>query len=136
MVNMTAARAKALKKPGRYCAGGGLYLRVRATKVWVQRLTVNGVRRDITIGPFDLVPLAEARMVALPEPPRPVGREGPHRGAPPRGRPHASGSGGADACGAEGELARGRIREGVGADARSVRLPCARSDACGCDPGG
>ena len=65
MANMTAARAKALKKPGRYCAGGGLYLRIRATKVWVQRLTVNGVRRDITIGPFDLVPLAEARMVAL-----------------------------------------------------------------------
>ena len=65
MANMTAARAKALKEPGRYCAGGGLYLRIRATKVWVQRLTVNGVRRDITIGPFDLVPLAEARMVAL-----------------------------------------------------------------------
>ena len=65
MANMTAARAKALTKPGRYGAGGGLYLRVRATKVWVQRITVNGVRRDITIGPFDLVPLAEARMVAL-----------------------------------------------------------------------
>ena len=65
MANMTAARAKALKEPGRYGAGGGLYLRIRATKVWVQRLTVNGVRRDITIGPFDLVPLAEARMVAL-----------------------------------------------------------------------
>ena len=28
-------------------------------------MTINGVRRDITIGPFDLVPLAEARMVAL-----------------------------------------------------------------------
>ena len=65
MANMTAARAKALKEPGRYGAGSGLYLRVRATKVWVQRLTVNGVRRDITIGPLDLVPLAEARMVAL-----------------------------------------------------------------------
>jgi len=40
----------------------------------VQRLTVNGVRRDITIGPFDLVLLAEARMVALQN--RRVLREG------------------------------------------------------------
>ena len=136
MANTTAARAKALKKPGRYCAGGGLYLRIRATKVWVQRLTVNGVRRDITIGPFDLVPLAEARMVALPEPPRPVGRQGPHRGAPPRGRPDLAGSGGADACGAPGELAGRRARAGVGADDGAICLPRARTDARGRDPRG
>ena len=63
---MTAAKAKALREPGKYRAEQTLYLRVRPSgrKSWVQRLTVHGKRRDIGLGPFDLVTLAEARIKA------------------------------------------------------------------------
>ena len=61
---MTAAKAKALRKPGKYRADQTLSLRVRPSgrRSWVQRLTVHGKRRDIGLGPFDLVSLAEARI--------------------------------------------------------------------------
>ena len=63
---MTAAKVKALRAPGKYRADQTLYLRVRPSgrKSWVQRLTVHGKRRDIGLGPFDLVSLAEARVKA------------------------------------------------------------------------
>ena len=63
---MTAAKVKALREPGKYRADQTLYLRVRPSgrKSWVQRLTVHGKRRDIGLGPFDLVSLAEARIKA------------------------------------------------------------------------
>ena len=63
---MTAARAKALREPGRCRADQTLYLRVKPSgrESWVQRLTVHGTRRDIGLGPFDLVTLAEARVKA------------------------------------------------------------------------
>ena len=63
---MTAAKVKALREPGKYRADQTLYLRVRpgGRKSWVQRLTVHGKRRDIGLGPFDLVSLAEARIKA------------------------------------------------------------------------
>ena len=66
MTTMTVRRAKAIREPGRYRAGETLYLRVRPSgrKSWVQRITIDGVRRDINIGPFDLVTLVEARMKA------------------------------------------------------------------------
>ena len=63
---MTAAKVKALREPGKYRADQTLYLRVRPSgrKSWVQRLTVHGKRRDIGLGPFELVSLAEARIKA------------------------------------------------------------------------
>ena len=63
---MTAAKVKALREPGKHRADQTLYLRVRPSgrKSWVQRLTVHGKRRDIGLGPFDLVSLAEARIKA------------------------------------------------------------------------
>ena len=64
MRNITAAEAKSIKKPGMYRAGDTLYLRVGFSgnsKSWVQRLAINGVRRDIGLGSFSLVRLAEAR---------------------------------------------------------------------------
>ena len=66
MKTLTAARAKALREPGKYRAEQTLYLRVRPSgrKSWVQRLTIHGKRRDIGLGPFGLVPLAEARVKA------------------------------------------------------------------------
>ena len=66
MAAMTAAKAKAVREPGKYRADQTLYLRVKPSgrKTWVQRLTIHGKRRDIGLGPFDLVTLAEARMKA------------------------------------------------------------------------
>ena len=52
--------------------GGGLRLgRIfgmvskTGSKSWIQRLTVNGKRRDIGLGPFPLVSLVEAREAAF-----------------------------------------------------------------------
>jgi hypothetical protein len=59
---LTAVRIKALKKPGRYADGNGLYLKVSASgaKRWALR-TVRGKRCDIGLGGLKLVSLAEAR---------------------------------------------------------------------------
>ena len=56
-------KLQAIKDPGLYRAGDTLYLLVKPTggKSWVQRLVVNGKRRDIGLGSFKLVTLAEAR---------------------------------------------------------------------------
>ena len=54
-------------RPGRYCDGHGLYLLVTDTgaRCWVQRLTIRGRRRELGLGGFPLVTLAEAREKAL-----------------------------------------------------------------------
>ena len=60
-------RAETLRKPGRYQAGDTVYLVVakgrtgRVNKRWVQRLHVQGKRRDISIGTYPAVTLSEAR---------------------------------------------------------------------------
>ena len=66
MRKITAAEAKSTKRPGMYRAGDTLYLRVGYSggKSWIQRLTINCVRRDIGLGSFSLVSLAEAREMA------------------------------------------------------------------------
>ena len=60
---LTAVQVKAVKEPGRYGDGGGLYLVVRrgGSKAWVQRIVVDGRRRDIGLGGRPKVTLAEAR---------------------------------------------------------------------------
>ena len=60
-------KQKAIKKPGFYNVGDTLYLRVGFTgsKSWIQRLTIDGKRRDIGLGSFKLVTLAEAREMAF-----------------------------------------------------------------------
>ena len=60
---LTAVRAKALKEPGRYADGNGLYLLVEPSgaKRWVLRTVVHGRRRDMGLGGAQLVSLAEAR---------------------------------------------------------------------------
>ena len=66
MAKLTALKVKHAK-PGRHGDGGGLYLLVSpaGAKSWVLRVMVgqaNGKRRrDIGLGPVDLVPLEEAR---------------------------------------------------------------------------
>ena len=63
---LTAAKCKALSVAGRYGDGDTLYLVVgpRGSKSWVQRLVVCGRRRDIGLGAYPLVTLAQARELA------------------------------------------------------------------------
>jgi hypothetical protein len=54
---------KALKKPGRYADGNGLYLKIdeSGAKRWELRTVVRGKRCDIGLGGLKVVTLAEAR---------------------------------------------------------------------------
>lgn len=63
MGKLTAAKVKAIARTGLHGDGGTLYLSVApgGSKSWIQRLTVDGRRRDIGLGGFPLVSLAEAR---------------------------------------------------------------------------
>ena len=53
--------------PGRHADGNGLYLFVQptGTRSWVQRIVIRGRRRELGLGAAALVPLAEARELAL-----------------------------------------------------------------------
>lgn len=63
MNRLTVAGARALKKPGMYRADPTLYLNVApgGSKSWIQRIAIHGKRRDIGLGGYPLVSLAEAR---------------------------------------------------------------------------
>ncbi len=52
MEHLTVAKLKSLSTPGLYGDGGTLYLRVApgGSKSWIQRIAVNGRRRDIGRG--------------------------------------------------------------------------------------
>ena len=67
MGKLSAAQIRTLTKPGRYMDGDGLSLLLTAPRkgYWVLRATINGRRRDIGLGPLDLVKLAEARELAI-----------------------------------------------------------------------
>ena len=67
MGHLTMARVKTIKAPGLHGDGGTLYLRVApgGSKSWIQRLTINGRRRDVGLGGWPLVTLAEAREFAF-----------------------------------------------------------------------
>ena len=60
---LTALAVKNLKKPGQYGDSGGLYLYVApyGSKSWVQRISTGGKRRDLGLGGYPSVSLAEAR---------------------------------------------------------------------------
>lgn len=65
---MTALAVGRLREPGRYAVGGadGLHLRiVGGSRAWVLRAMVADRRRDIGLGPYPEVTLAEARDLAL-----------------------------------------------------------------------
>ena len=55
------------KKAGRHADGNGLYLHVEpsGSRRWVQRLVIRGKRRELGLGGYPLVTLAEARTVAI-----------------------------------------------------------------------
>ena len=60
---LSAARVRALREPGRYSDSGGLHLFISkaGNKSWVQRITVDGRRKDIGLGGCPAVSLAQAR---------------------------------------------------------------------------
>jgi len=64
---LNRTRISKLTEPGRHLDGGGLYLHIRpgGSRQWVLRLTVRNRRRDISLGPVDVVTLEEARETAL-----------------------------------------------------------------------
>ena len=66
---LTALFIKSVSKPGKYHDGGGtgLYLRVDqgGAKFWVQRITVNGKRRELGLGSPPVTTLAHVRETAL-----------------------------------------------------------------------
>ena len=63
MAQLTAAKVRSVTEKGRYGDGAGLYLYVTksGSKSWVQRIVVNGRRRDIGLGGYPTIGLAEAR---------------------------------------------------------------------------
>ena len=63
---LTALGIKALSAPGLYADGAGLYLRIApgGSKRWVQRLRIDGKRRELGLGGFPAVTLANARRKA------------------------------------------------------------------------
>ncbi len=63
---LTAVKVKAIREPGRYGDGGGLYLVVGndGRRAWVLRAQANGKRRDFGLGSANAVSLADARNAA------------------------------------------------------------------------
>lgn len=64
---LTAATIRHVSEPGLHGDGNGLYLKVDTSgaKRWIQRLVINGKRRDVGLGSASLISLAEAREKAL-----------------------------------------------------------------------
>ena len=83
MGSLTVAEIRRFEKPGRYGDGHSLYLVVApgGSKSFVQRLSIDGVRRDIGLGGWPLTSLAQAREAAFEN--RRIAR----RGGDPRQRP-------------------------------------------------
>lgn len=67
MTTIDERQIKRLTEPGHYKVDTTLYLRVKPTgaKSWIQRLMIDGVRRNIGLGPVALVDVVEAKARAL-----------------------------------------------------------------------
>ena len=65
--HLTALFVKRVTAPGKYGDGNGLYLRVNdsGSKQWIQRLMVGGRRRELGLGGWPVVSLADAREAAM-----------------------------------------------------------------------
>ena len=60
---LSARTVQTLREPGMYLDGRGLYLRIgpARNKSWIYRFALGGKTRDMGLGPYPDVPLAEAR---------------------------------------------------------------------------
>ena len=67
MARLSAAKVKAIKRPGMHGDGNGLYLRVTGSgsRSWMQRIVIHGRRRDLGLGSYPTIGLAQARALAL-----------------------------------------------------------------------
>lgn len=63
---LSARFVQSVNQPGKYFDGHGLFLRVDAhrNKAWIQRIVINGKRREIGLGSALFVSLADARAIA------------------------------------------------------------------------
>lgn len=63
---LTAKSVQAATEPGKYFDGHGLYLRIdkAGSRAWVQRIVIQGKRRELGLGSPDFVSLADARLTA------------------------------------------------------------------------
>ena len=63
---LSPVKLKALKEPGYFHDGGGLYLQVSpgGGKSWIIRYAMVGKRREMGLGPWPTVSLAAARQAA------------------------------------------------------------------------
>ncbi len=66
MLRLSTRGVVAKKKPGYYLDGGGLYLQVgeSGSKSWIFRFVLNGKERQMGLGPFHTITLADARIAA------------------------------------------------------------------------
>ena len=64
---LSAVFVQSVQETGTYSDGGGLNLRVEGSgaKYWFQRVTIDGKRRNLGLGGYPTVSLAEARKAAL-----------------------------------------------------------------------
>lgn len=115
----TIEAAKKAEKPYRLSDGGGLLLDVRPTgaKIWLCRLTVHGKRRDMGLGSYPRVKLAEAREAA----------QEAQRIAKAGGDPMAA----RDAAAAEAKAAREAEAEAKARTFRMVAEACIKAQAPG-----
>ena len=65
-LNRLSVKGISAAKPGKYADGGGLWLikRPDGGAQWVMRVTVNGRRREMGLGAYPAVGLADARKKA------------------------------------------------------------------------
>ncbi len=66
MLRLSTRGVVAKKKPGYYLDGGGLYLQVgeSGSKSWIFRFVLKGKERQMGLGPFHTITLADARIAA------------------------------------------------------------------------
>lgn len=64
---LSAVFVQSVQESGTYSDGGGLNLRVEGSgaKYWFQRVTINRKRRNLGLGGYPTVSLAEARKAAI-----------------------------------------------------------------------
>ena len=67
MPRLTAAKVRTIAKPGMHGDGNGLYLRVKpsGSRSWIQRIVIGRRRRDLGLGSYPAIGLAEARAKAV-----------------------------------------------------------------------
>ncbi len=67
MGTLTALGIRKATEPGKYGDGQGLYLNVArgGSKSWIQRITIDGKRKEIGLGGFPAVSLAKARELSM-----------------------------------------------------------------------